>query len=159
MKQFGGKILRNFLVLLFSSYYFLMVALNYSYIENRFSPLKIFNLSKITALEKETYIGTYPNQEDIQMLKNKKHIKRIISFLNPNIPIARELDHAERDYCKKAHIELINIPNFSPYNIGEFSALLELLSDNTPTYIHAYFYGNALKIIHQRLQNRELQNH
>jgi hypothetical protein len=146
------KIFKFLLISSFFSYYIIAIILNYPQIDAKLKPLNLLNLNYFKELN-GIYITTYPNFQDLKRYKKKYKIKKVITLLNPNLPLSRELVKNEKLNCKKLGIEFIAIPiTLDATNLTNFNILKEIIGSNSGVLINNYTYDTRLKIVEKLLQ-------
>jgi len=143
------KYLRVMLMSSFFVYYVIIVLSNFSWINDKIDPMKLFHLAKFIEAKRGVYLTTYPRYEDIVDYKNRYQIERVVSLLYPKFPISKELLREERIACKELGIEFISIPiSYFSDDIMDYIQIKALVEDdNKTTMIHAYFYDERLDIL------------
>ncbi len=146
------KIFRVLLIGSFFSYYIIAIILNYPQIDAKLKPLNILKLNHFKELD-GIYISTYPDFQDLKKYKERYKIKKVITLLNPNLPLSRELVKNEKSNCKKLGIEFIAIPiTLDATNLTNFNILKEIIGSNNGILINNYTYDKRLKIVERLLQ-------
>jgi len=141
------KIFKFILVSSFFSYYLVAFALNYPAIDSKIKPLKLLDKEYLVELNSGVYLSTYPTYNDLKSLKSKYNIKRVVTLLNPNFPISRELVKAEKDNCKKLGIEFISPPINLDSNIMNLNIIKDFTLSKDNILINSYYYDKKMKII------------
>jgi len=148
------KLFKLFLISTFFSYYLVAVALNFPWINEHFDLLEKFNLKHSIQLNKNLYIGTYPDSEDLQKYQQELGVEQVITLLDPNFPLSKELIKTEKEQCKKLGIDLIIIPiPFFSKKLVDYMIIRNLLDEvGRVTYIHAYYFDDRMKLLKKVLQ-------
>ncbi len=148
MKNIFKKIFTFFIFFLFSSYYIVAIALNFPWINEHLKPLDYFSLSKFKKISNNLYLSTYPNFYELKKYKSMG-IKEVITLLDPNFPISRELVKEERENCKKLKLKFIVLPiSFFSKNMNDYMQIKNILKeDKQTTLINTYFFDSRIKII------------
>jgi hypothetical protein len=147
------KFFKFFLYAIFFSYYFVAIALNFPRINAYLNPLEILHLSHVVKKDDTLFLGTYPNATILETYKNKYHVERIITMLDPDFPISRELIKEEKKLCKEMGIELIIIPiGFYSKNLMDYIIVRDILDDIPKiTLIHNYYFDARMKLTRRLL--------
>ena len=134
------KTFKFLLISTFFSYYFVAIALNYPWINEKFHILDHLNAVKLKQISKKIYLGTYPDYQRAKFYKKELKIEALITLLDPNFPGSREMVKNEKKICKSLGLELIIIP-------------ISLSSKNPMDYILDY-YKKGSKLGSQKCQER-----
>ena len=142
------------LISTFFSYYFVAIALNFPWINEHFAPLRQFNLSYLEKLNDTLYLGTYPDSKSLKKYQHDFGLQRVITLLDPDFPLSRELIKEEKAECKRLGIELIIIPiPFFSKNPMDYVIVQDLLDEvSKVTLIHTYYDDGRMKIIKKIFQ-------
>jgi hypothetical protein len=148
------KVFKFFLISTFFSYYFVAVALNFPWINEHLNLLKHFNAQHLVSLNEEIYIGSYPDSKDLKKYKEKFGLERVVTLLDPNFPLSRELVREEKEQCEKLNLELIVIPiSFFSQNPMDYVIIEDLLDEEKKvTLIHTYYMDQRLQILQKMLE-------
>jgi len=148
------KLLKSLLISTFFSYYFVAIALNFPWINTHFSPLIQFNLVHYEKVNEQLYLGTYPDEKSLRRYQHDFGLQRVITLLDPDFPLSRELVQVERAECEKLGIELIIIPiPFLSQNPMDYVIVRDLLDEvNKVTLIHTYYFDGRMKLMKKLLQ-------
>jgi hypothetical protein len=143
------KIFKFFFIALFFSYYFVAIAVNYPWINEHIDPLEKLGQAKFITIDDYIYMGTYPTEKKLKYYKRVLHIQRVITLLDSDFPLSRELIRYERNICKNLGIEYIIIPiSYFSSSPMDYMLIKNLISQKqTPTYIHNYIFDKRLQIL------------
>ena len=137
---------------IFFSYYIIAIIVNFPWIDSKLKPLKILNIEKMIKIDNHTYLGTYPDKDDLKRYKKNLHIKNIIAMLNPHSIFYKRLIDKEIKSCSNLHIRYIIIPvSNNPMDYMLVKDILHDLKGNT--LIHRYYFDNKMKTIKNILSN------
>ncbi len=116
-----------------------MVAVNADRIEDIADPLADWKM-KPSLIVSGVYAGGFANIRRLEALEKEYGVRRIVSLLNPKIPVWRELSAYERQWCESRGIELVFLPSGElRESSGTTAVIASLLADDPkPTYIHGY---------------------
>jgi hypothetical protein len=148
------KLFKFLLITTFFSYYFVAIALNFPLISNHLNLLGLTGDKALVHVSPETYLGKYPTVANLEDYKRTEGIKRVITLMDPEFPISRELVKSEKKYCKTLGIEYIVIPIalFSK-NPMDYMIIRDFLDEEKKkTLIHAYFYDDRLLMLEKILK-------
>jgi len=133
---------------LFLAYYYVALAVNIDRIEDRFTFTKFFK-KDVVQVTPHLYSGPFQNEKNMLVLIQKYNIKRVISLVDPRLPLYKELYKYQKKFCAKYQIEFINIPlgNFDQSE-SKVAMLLDMInSSNVPTYINGYLDDRGIRDI------------
>jgi len=148
------RLFKFLLITTFFSYYFVAIALNFPWINEHLNPLAFTGERTLVQVSSETYLGNYPTVTNLEDYKKTKGIRRVITLMDPEFPISRELIKAEKKYCKTLGIEHIVIPIalFSK-NPMDYMIIRDFLDEEKKkTLIHTYFYDDRLVMLEKILK-------
>lgn len=141
-------------------YFFIAFAVNIDRIEDKLNitePLKQKTVNIVPLL----YSGAFQNEKNMLTVIKKHKIRRIISLMDPRIPMYNELNEYQKSFCKKYDLEFMNIPLA---NINKRKSKIDMIiyvvnNKRVPTYINGYLDDrNIRSIIRARIyddkQNR-----
>jgi len=151
--------IRLILLSLFFSFYLIMIAINIDRIEEYLDPLASFK-PDIVKIEEGVYVGGYPNEKVLRVLKSEKGVDRVVSLLDPHFPVTRELVAHEKQNCELLGIEFISLPaqDFPRYR-DMLPVIDEILKKGKKvTYIHSYFMSDRLEKLTAALSHGARQN-
>jgi len=147
------KFLKLLLISTFFSYYIVAIALNFPWINEHLNLLERFHADSLVRLSPQLYLGSYPG-EKVKKYKENLHVERIITLLDPNFPVSRELLKVEKEYCKKSGLELIVIPiPFLSRNPMDYIIVQDLVNENDKvTLIHTYYFDGRMQTLERILK-------
>ncbi len=137
---------------IFFSYYLIAIIVNFPWLDSHIQVLKRLDIQKMIKIDNHTYLGTYPDKDDLKRYKKNLHIKNIIAVLNPHSIFYKRLIKQEKDICYTLKIKYIVIPiDDNPMNYILIRNIVHNLKGNT--LIHRYFFDQKMKIIKNILSN------
>ncbi len=145
IKQIRYYAIRMLLFSLYMLFYFIMVSVNWSRVEEYIDPFSPFKTAPFQ-VNSMLYSGSYLNNEGLTVLLKEKGVKRVICLLDPRFPLIRELVAYERENCKRLGITFISLPqrDFTRYS-NMLPVVMEILDEEKEvTYIHTYFMNRWL---------------
>jgi len=148
------KLLKFLFIASFFSYYFVAVALNYPWINDKIDPISKLGQERLVKINDQLYLGTYPTEKKLRYYKNKLHIRRIVTLLDPSFPLSRELVKGEKAICKQLNLEYIIIPiTYFSSSPMDYVLVKDLISGKPEhTYIHNYIFDKRLQILEHILK-------
>lgn len=158
LEQLRFYLLRFVIFMLFFSFYLIMIAVNIDRIEDIFDPLSPWK-GAVEKVESGLYIGAYPNAQELQRLQKDYGVQRVISLLDPNFPVSRELLTYEKRNCKKYGIIFVSL---SQHDLSDHRNMATVITEilahkKVPTYIHYYFINRDIKQLSAALLYGERQ--
>jgi len=152
MKHLGIRLIRYTLFLVFISYFIVALIVNSDRIENLLRPLERMGMSQVVCSRDESVcLGTYAHEEELRA----RHVKTVVSILNPLFPFSRELVSAQKNVCRRMKIDFVSIPvsyfpNRSEKGYGNLQRFLRS-TDAYPVYINGYLFDHRLESLKHRI--------
>ncbi len=150
---------RFVLFLVFLAYYVVALAVNIDRIEDRFTITNFFK-QDVVQLMPHLFSGPFQNEKNMLILIQKHNIKRVISLIDPRLPLYHELYQYQKNFCAKYRIEFINIPlgNFNQSKPNIEMLLDVIRSSQVPTYINGYLDDKGISKIIKAHRYDDRQN-
>jgi hypothetical protein len=147
------KIFKLFLISIFFSYYFVAVALNFPWINEYFQPLEYLHAASFRKVSPQVYLGSYPG-EKIRKYQKDFGLERVVTLLDPDFPVSRELLKKEEEECQKYGLELIVIPvPFFSRNPMDYMIIRDIVSENNGvTLVHTYYFDGRMLTLEKILK-------
>jgi len=147
------KTVKFLIISMFFAYYFIVIALNFVWINEKINPLELLHAEKLHKLSPTLYLSTFPH--DITALKSKLHIEHIVTIANPRYPISRELIKEEKKNCQALNIQFSVLPiSYLKNRPIEYLHIKNMLKKSQKiTLIHAYFFDKRLEKLATELGN------
>jgi hypothetical protein len=147
------KISKLFLISIFFSYYLVAIALNFPWINEHFKPLEHLYAVSFKKISPQLYLGNYPG-EKIRKYQNDLGLERVITLMDPDFPVSRELLKKEEEMCKRYGLELIVIPvSFFSRNPMDYMIIRDIVNENSGvTLIHTYYFDGRMQTLEKILK-------
>ena len=159
VRQFWSFGIRSVLLLLFFSFYLIMIAVNADRIEENFDPLRAFKSPPVKVRD-DLYVGSYPTATELKRLHQEFGVEKVICLLDPRFPVSRELVANEKRNCDKEGILFVSLVARDFKRINDMLPIISEImdEDDKVTYINAYFLNRQVEHLSVVLASGEEQN-
>lgn len=120
-------------------------------------PIKLVR-GDVREIAPKVLIGPYPTEEEILVLKSRG-VERLISLMDPSIPVETGLVQSEKATAGKNGLEFANFPMqfISPESAGNIEEALKAAANirsvsDKKTYVHCYLGRHRVEVFERQFK-------